>query len=89
MLHVNKAKYISDYQIWLSFDDGSKGQVALEKYLTGSMFEPLKEISLFSQVRFDKELGTITWPNGADLAPEFLKDVIINFIKAQTVPAME
>jgi len=77
MLHVNKAKYISDYQIWLSFDDGSKGQVNLETYLTGSMFEPLKEISLFSQVRFDKELGTITWPNGADLAPEFLKDVMI------------
>ncbi len=77
MLHVNKAKYISDYQIWLSFDDGSKGQVNLETYLTGSMFEPLKEISLFSQVRFDKELGTITWPNGADLAPEFLKDVMV------------
>ena len=78
MLHVKKAKYISDYQIWVSFDDGSEGNVDLEKYLTGSMFEPLKEKSLFSKVRFDEELGTITWPNGADLAPEFLKDVMIS-----------
>lgn len=77
MLHVKKAKYISDYQIWVSFDDGSEGNVDLEKHLTGSMFEPLKEKSLFSKVRFDEELGTITWPNGADLAPEFLKDVMI------------
>ena len=76
MLHVNNAKYISDYEIWISFDDGSEGKVNLENHLTGSMFEPLKEKSLFSKVRFDKELGTITWPNGADLAPEFLKDVM-------------
>ena len=78
MLHVNKAKYIRDYQVWVSFDDGTEGNVDLENHLTGSMFEPLKERSLFSQVRFDEELGTITWPNGADLAPEFLKDVMIS-----------
>jgi hypothetical protein len=36
------------------------------------MFEPLQELGLFRQVRLDAELGTIAWPNGADIAPEAL-----------------
>lgn len=77
MLHVTSAEYLSDYKIKLSFSDGSQGKVDLGKYLTGSMFEPLKNPLLFSQVKFDKELGTVVWPNGADLAPEFLKNVLM------------
>lgn len=40
--------------------------------LKGPMFEPLKEKSAFSTLTVDDELETITWPNGADLAPEYL-----------------
>ncbi len=76
MLHVTDAKYISDYQIWLAFDDGSQGKVNLGSHLVGSMFEPLKNIEIFSQVKLDSELGTVTWPNGADLAPEFLHNML-------------
>lgn len=36
------------------------------------MFEPLKDLSLFAQVKVDPDLGTIAWPNGADLAPDAL-----------------
>jgi hypothetical protein len=36
------------------------------------MFEPLKDMTLFAQVAIHPELETVTWPNGADLAPEFL-----------------
>jgi len=32
----------------------------------------LQELGLFRQVRVDAELGTIVWPNGADIAPEAL-----------------
>ena len=38
-----------------------------------SVFEPLKDSSFFSKVAVDPELETVVWPNGADLAPEFLK----------------
>jgi len=36
------------------------------------MFEPLKDKTLFAQVTVHPELHTVTWPNGADLSPEFL-----------------
>ena len=71
-LHVSDAKYIKDYKINIIFNNGRKGIVDLADSLDGPVFEPLKNTSLFSQVYVDKELETITWPNGADLAPEYL-----------------
>lgn len=75
MLHIKSAKYISDYVIWVAFDDGTDGQVNLENALDGAVFLPLKDQSLFAQVMVDPELETVVWPNGADLAPEYLKQL--------------
>jgi len=72
ILHITDAKYLSDYQLWLKFNEGSEGIVDLIDELWGIVFEPLKDLTLFSQVKLDKELSTVVWPNGADLAPEFL-----------------
>jgi hypothetical protein len=37
------------------------------------VFEPLRQDQqLFRQVRVDPELGTIVWPNGADMDPDVL-----------------
>lgn len=76
ILHVTKAKFLSEYRIWLSFNDGSSGEVDLAGKLTGSMFEPLSDKKLFARFGVDKELGTIVWDNGADLAPEYLKELL-------------
>jgi hypothetical protein len=76
ILHVTKARFLSGYKIWLSFNDGSSGEVDLAGKLTGSMFEPLLDKQLFARFRVDKELGTIVWDNGADLAPEYLKQLL-------------
>ncbi|MBF0240801.1 MAG: DUF2442 domain-containing protein [SAR324 cluster bacterium] len=72
ILHVTNAKYLEDYRVEVSFNDGRKGIVDLSKSLEGTIFNPLKNRNLFSQLRVDKELDTIVWPNGADLAPEYL-----------------
>lgn len=76
ILHVTDAKHLKDYQLWLKFNDGAEGAVDLSKELWGAVFEPLKDVKLFSQVKVDAELDTIVWPNGADLAPEFLHDLL-------------
>ena len=51
----------------LSFDDGIEGEIDLEPLMAfKGVFEPLREEAYFAQVGVDDELGTITWPNGAD-----------------------
>jgi hypothetical protein len=36
------------------------------------VFEPLRDPAYFAQVRVDADLGTVAWPNGADLDPDVL-----------------
>ncbi len=69
---VKKATYLGAYKIRISFDDGIEGDVDLEDELWGEVFEPLKDLAVFKTFRIDAELNTIVWPNGADLAPEYL-----------------
>lgn len=63
---------LSDYVIQVMFDDGVVRRIDLEPELHGTMFEPLRDPAMFAAVRVDPGAGTIVWPNGADLAPEFL-----------------
>ena len=78
MLHVKAARYIEDYKIWVSFDDGTSGEIDLEGELNGPVFEPLKDKNTFSKFSVDPELDTIIWSNGADLSPEYLKEKMYN-----------
>jgi len=71
-LHVTSAKYLEDYKVQVSFNNGREGIADLSSALKGKIFEPLKNKTEFSSLVVDKELDTIVWPNGADLAPEFI-----------------
>jgi hypothetical protein len=42
--------------------------------LTGPIFEPLRDVEAFKRFRLHPELRTLVWSNGADLAPEFLRE---------------
>jgi len=70
---VTDVQILSHYQLRLTFSDGLVGDVDLS-YLRrrGGVFESLRDPEYFAQVRVDPEIGTITWPSGADLAPEVL-----------------
>lgn len=72
--HVTKAEYKGDYRIWLRFNDGSEGVVDLKDELYGEIFEPLRDLNKFESFQVDPELETLVWENGADFAPEFLRD---------------
>ena len=71
-LHIKDARYIGEYKVELTFNNGRKGVADLSCALNGPIFEPLKDKTIFSQMRVNEELETITWPNGADLAPEYI-----------------
>jgi hypothetical protein len=71
-LHITDAQYIEDYKVKVAFNNGREGVADLSSALNGPMFESLKEKSSFATFRVDEELETIVWPNGADLAPEYI-----------------
>lgn len=70
------ARYVRDFIIWVRFDDGSQGEVDFSGELDGPIFEPLHEVEYFRLFVLHPELHTIAWPNGADVAPEFLHERI-------------
>jgi hypothetical protein len=74
MLNVIEAKYVAGHTVWLKFNDGVEGEVDLADELEGEVFEPLRKVGAFREVRLHPEFGTIVWPNGADFAPEFLHE---------------
>ncbi len=62
-----------DYHLWLRFDDGAEGVVALAQTMEfRGVFALLKDPLYFQQARLNPELGTVEWPNGADLDPDVL-----------------
>lgn len=72
-LHITAVRYIADYRLRVAFDDGTGGEVDLFPLPDGPVFEPLKDKQFFARVIVDDELETLIWPNGADLAPEYVK----------------
>lgn len=69
---VVRAEYRGDYRLRLTFDDNSEKTVDFRGWLNGPVFEPLRDVTYFR--RFFIEGGTVTWPNGADIAPETLHE---------------
>jgi hypothetical protein len=57
----------------VTFDDGVEGVVNVSQMVqfTG-VFEPLDDAKFFAQVKINTELGTVGWPNGADLDSDVL-----------------
>jgi len=68
------AVHVHDFTLHLRFSDGTEDELAQE--LDGVIFEPLKDPAYFKKFSVHPELHTITWPNGADFAPEFLYEKV-------------
>ncbi len=67
---VISADYLGGFRIRLTFNDLSKGTVDFRPWLDGPIFESLKDPAHFREFFVDG--GTVSWPNGADIAPETL-----------------
>ena len=81
MLHVESANYQSDYKIVVTFNDGSSHLVDFEKTIfTDSrvIVSALRDLNVFKE--FSIQNHTISWANGLDFAPEFIKDCSIKLL---------
>lgn len=65
--------WVRDFVVRLTFTDGTEREADLEMYLRGPVFERIRnDLDLFRSVRVDGELGTLVWPNEADIDPDVL-----------------
>ena len=70
---VRRVEVLGAHRLRLGFDDGAEGDVDIASLVPfEGVFAPLRESGFFARVRVDAELGTICWPNGADIDPEVL-----------------
>jgi hypothetical protein len=75
MIWITAARYLKDFKVSVTFNSGESYIIDLKDELTGEIFEPLKDPKIFSSLKFEPELDTIVWENGADFAPEFLHEL--------------
>jgi hypothetical protein len=71
MQRVVSVRPLDEYSLDIAFDDGTHGVISLRDRLFGPIFEPLRDPAVFRQVFVDT-FGAVSWPNGADLAPDAL-----------------
>jgi len=85
LVDVVEVKPLSDYRLWVKFEDGEEGTINVKKLVefTG-VFEPLANPGFFAQASVNPELGVVSWPNGADLDP----DVLYSVVTGKPLPAV-
>ena len=77
LVDVVEARATGERRLYLRFEDGVAGEVDLDRLVRWEgVFEPLRDPQRFAEVRVDPELGTIVWPNGADVDPDVLYSAV-------------
>lgn len=71
---VRSVKIVAPYTLRVGFDDATEQTIDFRPVLAGELYGPLRELSIFNQVKIDPEVHTLVWPNGADFDPATLHD---------------
>lgn len=73
LIDVTDVEVVRDRVVRLRFSDGLQREVDLARFLWGPAFRDIADNDTeFAKVYVDREIGTIRWPNGADLDPYVL-----------------
>lgn len=77
---------LDGHRLWIRFEDGVEGEVELRSLVPfDGVFAPLRDPTRFAEVRVNREIGTICWPNGADLDPV----VLYSHVTGRPLPGAE
>jgi hypothetical protein len=76
ILHITELRHLGQFRLQVAFDNGEAGEVDLRDALDGPVFAALRDVSAFSRVRLDSLFKTVVWECGADMAPEYLLDLL-------------
>ena len=67
---ITQAQVVGQHRLRLTFADGTVGDVDFAGRKWRGVLEPLSDPAYFARVEVDPAGGTISWPNGVDMAPE-------------------
>jgi len=74
---IVEARSTEGHRLHLRFEDGIEGEVDLSELLQfKGVFAPLRDPKEVRKVTVHPELGTVCWPNGADLDPDVLYSLL-------------
>lgn len=74
---IVQVSVVGAHRLHLKFEDGVEGEVDVAQIVPfEGVFAPLRDAKTFAEVTVDRDLGTICWPNGADLDPDVLYAMI-------------
>ena len=73
MIKVAKIKCLGGHRLRATFSDGMAGEYDFSATVSesGPMVEPLRDPAFFARVFLED--GALTWPNGFDVAPGWLR----------------
>jgi hypothetical protein len=71
---ITAFEVVTGYVLRVRFNDGTEQLVDFEPVLFGEMYAPLRDVTVFNQVRLDDETRTLVWSNGADFDPWVLHE---------------
>jgi hypothetical protein len=69
---ITEAAVVRHGVLSLVFADGLTGEVEVLGRMRGPVFDEARTPEGFAKAAVDRETGTVTWPGGADLAPDTL-----------------
>lgn len=76
ILHTTEVTPLPNFRLFLRFNNGACGEVDLSGELDGEVFAPLRDPAQFASAYQHPVMRTVAWANGADLAPEFLLELM-------------
>jgi hypothetical protein len=86
LIDIVEARVLEGHQVHLRFEDGLEGDVDLGRLIRfEGVFAPLHDPKEFAHLTVNQEIGTICWPNGADLDP----DVLYAEVSGQPIPTLD
>jgi hypothetical protein len=76
ILHTIEVRPLPQWRLFVRFNNGEFGEVDLSGELEGEVFEPLRNPDQFATAYQHPVMRTVAWANGADMAPEFLLELL-------------
>ena len=75
LAEVTAVRVVDGTVLEISFLDGHVTIADVKPLMVGPVFDEIFASDIFDTVHLDVEGGTIAWANGADIAPEVLREL--------------